>query len=111
MASTFQTFTILATQPVSSAANTPAQITTSSLFVRSVLIEAHWENRDRVYIGSSSATTTKLLGHSLTPGESMQIRGDNFSSREVQFDLSQLWYATQRAGDRLVVSYFVDERG
>jgi hypothetical protein len=74
--------------------------------VRSAIIEAHFENSGDVFIGSSSGTATKALGHRLQPGESFSLRGDLMGIKEVQHDLNNIWFDSDRAGAKLVVSYF-----
>ena len=87
-------------------AGTPVQVNSGlPLYVRSFVVQAHYANVGSVFFGDSAANAAAASAHALNPGDNFSLQGDNFASRDLQLDLSQLWVDASANNLKLIITY------
>jgi len=102
-----QTFTTLSPQPSLTAAGTPERLSTTSITVRSVLIEAAKANTDDMYVSDSEAKASTVNRHKLAAGDSILISVDQYADSNAFIDIRDIWFDGEVNSEKLVVSYLL----
>jgi hypothetical protein len=92
-------------QPILGSAGTAQQITTSTLTVRSVIIQAADTNADDVYIADSDTNAKSGKGMTLSPKDVYIIEGEVINGTFEMVRLSSLYWDGAATSDKLVVQY------
>lgn len=101
-----QVFKILDPQPNLLVDDVPQRISTESIVVRSVSIEALKANNKDVFITDTEAHGTTTNRHLLEPGDLIRITPEEYGNLDAIMDLKDLWFNSAKAGNKLVVSFF-----
>lgn len=88
-------------------AGTPARLSSSDLWVYSVVISAKHTNSGRIYIGdtSSNALNSNGYGISLAASGVFTIDFQHHRGIACRFNLKDIWYDGDTSGDKIIVWY------
>lgn len=90
-------------------AGVPVQISATSLYVRSAIMQAHYLNATGIILlGDTSVNAAAANAHALAPGDNINLQGDSHHARNVQHDLSHIWVNSTVNGSKLIVTYMED---
>ncbi len=90
-------------------AGTPVQISATSIWVRSCIIQSKASNTGLIYMGPTSADALAASGHALiNPGDLVSLQGDIHHARNIQLDLSGIWINSSVDGEKAIVTYLIE---
>jgi hypothetical protein len=99
---------MLTPQPDVTSGGTPERISSTNIFTRALIIEAHVDNTGTIYISDSEANISSDNKHALDAGDRMHFSADNWGDISIHYNIKQLWF-DGTTGDKLVVSYVRDD--
>lgn len=99
----------LSPQPTLSSAGTPQRVATSTVPTRTIIFEAAAGNVGVIKVADSEAKASTVNAHSLDAGAHFTVGVDNFGNVDAFLDINNFWFDSSESGDKLVVSYLIDQ--
>jgi hypothetical protein len=99
---------MLTPQPTLASAGNPQRLSTTDIWVRSFVIEAHENNDGVLYLSSSESLASSNNRHCFHAGDRMHFKVDNWGGLDGFFNLYDLWIDGSSSNDLFVVSYIQD---
>ena len=99
----------MAPQPTITSAGSPERIITTTLYTRSVMIEAAESNSgDNMYVGTTESLAGSDNRSTITKSNPLIMAVDNYGDLDAWIDLNDLWFDGDISGDKLVITYIED---